>query len=386
MRFDLVVVGGGVVGASIARAARGLSVALVSGVRPASGLPPDGAFDGRVYALSPGSVSFLREIRAWEAIPAERLTPVHSMRVRGDGDAGSITFDAYEAGVAELAWIVEERVVLEALWRALLSQDGLEILAPARFAALVLGNPSLVTLADGRTVEAGLVVGADGAGSFVRSAAGIAARETPYGQTAVIANFACEHPHGNVAFQWFKGGPILALLPLPGNRVSMVWSVPPGRAAELMALDREALGREVSTASEATLGRLEPLCAPQAFPLRRITADRMVLPGLALAGDAAHVVHPLAGQGLNLGLQDAQSLGRILVGRTPVRGPGDIALLRQYERERSEDILAMRATVHGLHSLFGADSPVARMMRSTGLNFADRIPVLTNALLRHALR
>jgi ubiquinone biosynthesis UbiH/UbiF/VisC/COQ6 family hydroxylase len=362
-----------------------MSVALVSGVGPAPGLAPDAGFDGRVYALSPGSVSFLRDIRAWDSIPPERLTPVHSMQVCGDGDAGSINFDSYEAGVAELAWIVEERVVLEALWRALLSQDGLEIVAPAKCAALSLGTPSVVTLADGRTIEAGLVVGADGAGSFVRSAAGIAAREIAYGQTAVIANFTCERPHGNVAYQWFKGGPILALLPLPGNRVSMVWSVPPGRAAELVALNGEALGREVSDASKMALGRLEPLCAPQAFPLRRITADRMVLPGLALAGDAAHVVHPLAGQGLNLGLQDAQSLGRILSGRPPVRGPGDIALLRQYERERSEDILAMRAAVHGLHSLFGAASPVARAMRNSGLNFADRIPVLKNALLRHAL-
>lgn len=386
MIVDLAVVGGGAVGASIARAARGMSVALVSGVGPMPALQPGAAFDGRVYALSPGSVAFLRDIRAWDSIPADRLAPVHAMHVCDDGDRGEITFDAYEAGVGELAWIVEERVVLEALWRALGSQDGLELLAPARCASLTLGKVSVVTLEDGRTVKAGLVVGADGAASFVRSAAGIGAREIPYGQTAVIANFACTRPHGNVAFQWFKGTAILALLPLPGNRVSMVWSVPPAQAAGLMALDREALANEVCEASRSTLGRLEALCAPQAFPLRRITAARMVLPGLALAGDAAHVVHPLAGQGLNLGLQDAQSLGRILAGRAPVRGPGDIALLRQYERERSEAILAMRTVVHGLHSLFGAGSPVVRAMRNSGLNFADRVPVLKKALMRHAFR
>lgn len=373
-------------GASVARAARGLSVALVAGARPAAATFASDAYDGRVYALSPGSVEFLRAIRAWDAIPPERLTPVHAMHVFGDDRAASMTFDAYDAGVAELAWIVEDRALQGALWRALGAQDGLEILASARCEAIALGESARVTLADGRVLEAGLVVGADGAESFVRAAAGIAVSEKPYGQTAVVANFACERPHGNTAFQWFQGGPILALLPLPGNRVSMVWSVPTERAAELMALDGEALGRAVCEASNARLGALTAICPPQAYPLRRITAGRMVLPHLALAGDAAHVVHPLAGQGLNLGLQDAQALGAILKGRAPVRGPGNFLLLRRYERERGEAILAMRAAVHGLHSLFGAAGPVARRMRNAGLNLTERVPVLKNALLRHALR
>ncbi|MBS0335482.1 MAG: UbiH/UbiF family hydroxylase [Proteobacteria bacterium] len=386
MRFDLVVVGGGAVGASVARAARGLSVALVAGARPAAARFAPDDFEGRVYALSPGSVEFLRAIRVWDAIPPDRLTPVHAMRVFGDDRAASMTFDAYDSGVAELAWIVEDRVLQEALWRALDAQDGLEIFAPARCEAIALGDSARITLDDGRMLEADLVVGADGAESFVRAAAGIAAREIPYGQTAVIANFACERPHGNTAFQWFQGGPILALLPLPGDRVSMVWSVAPERAAELMALDADALGRSVCEASKSKLGAITALCPPQAYPLRRITASRMVLPHLALAGDAAHVVHPLAGQGLNLGLQDAQSLGAILTGRPPVRGPGDYLLLRRYERERGEAILAMRAAVHGLHSLFGAAGPAARRLRNAGLNLTDRMPVLKNALLRHALR
>jgi ubiquinone biosynthesis UbiH/UbiF/VisC/COQ6 family hydroxylase len=385
MRFDLVVVGGGAVGASLARAARGLSVALVAAVRPAAAAFAPDAYDARVYALSPGSVEFLRAIRVWDAIPPERLTPVHAMRVFGDDRAASMTFDAYDAGVAELAWIVEDRVLQEALWRALGAQDDLEILAPARCEAIALGESARLTLADGRMLETDLVVGADGAESFVRAAAGIAVSEKPYGQTAVVANFACERPHGNTAFQWFQGGPILALLPLPGNRVSMVWSVPTERAAELMTLDGDALGRAVCEASNGMLGALTAICPPHGYPLRRITAGRMVLPHLALAGDAAHVVHPLAGQGLNLGLQDAQALGAILMGRPPVRAPGDLLLLRRYERERSEAILAMRAAVHGLHSLFGAAGPAARRMRNAGLNLTDRVPVIKNALLRHAL-
>jgi 2-polyprenyl-6-methoxyphenol hydroxylase-like FAD-dependent oxidoreductase len=152
-----------------------------------------------------------------------------------------------------------------------------------------------------------------------------------------------------------------------------------------MALDPVALAAEVHAASGGTLGTLEMITPPVAFPLRRMTAARMVLPHLALVGDAAHVVHPLAGQGLNLGLQDASALGALIVGREPVRNPGDPGLLRRYERDRREAILAMRAAVHGLHFLFGADGSVVRRLRNTGLNLTDRLTVLKNSLLRHAL-
>ena len=386
MRFDLIVVGGGAVGASIARAARGLSIALVAGARPPSvrEIPPD-VFDARVYALSPGSVEFLRSIKVWDAIPRERLTPIRAMRVFGDSQGACIEFDSYRAGVPELAWIVEDGQLQAALWGAMGTQDGLELVVPARCASLELGDTARLGLADGRLLEADLVVGADGADSFVRNAAGIGVSEKPYGQTAVVANFACERSHGNAAFQWFQGGPVLALLPLPGDRISMVWSVPEQTAARLMTLDQESLGREVTAASNAMLGSLVAVTAAQAFSLRRINASRMARPHLALAGDAAHVVHPLAGQGLNLGLQDAHSLGAILQGREPVRSLGDIRLLRRYERDRGEAILAMSSAVHGLQALFEAQNPAARRLRNLGLNLTDRLPVLKNILMRHAL-
>ena len=386
MRFDLIVVGGGVVGASIARAVRGLSVALVSGARPSSAQhnPPE-EFDARVYALSPGSVEFLRSIRVWDAMPADRLTPVHAMQVFGDSEGSRIGFDAYRGGVAELAWIVEDRVLQAALWNALDSQDGLELFAPSRCESLELGARAALRLADGRRLEADLVVGADGADSFVRNAAGIAVTERPYGQTAVVANFSCAQPHRNAAYQWFQAGPVLALLPLPRGQVSMVWSVPEQDAARLMTLDAGSLGEAVTAASHGVLGTLSPVTAPQAYPLRRINASRMVAPHVALAGDAAHVIHPLAGQGLNLGLQDARSLGAVLQGRAPVRSAGDFHLLRRYERDRGEAILAMRTAVHGLQAMFESRSPSFRRLRNLGLNFTDRLPVLKNLLLRHAL-
>lgn len=385
MRSDLIVVGGGAVGASLVRAARGLSISLLSARRPEPAAARDGTFDSRIYALSPGNVAFLRSIKVWDSIPAERLTPVHAMRVYGDGPGARIDFDAYRAGVPELAWIVEDRELQAALWGALATQDGLEILAPARCVALDLGRNPNIRLEDGRQIEADLIVGADGADSFVRNASGIRASDTSYGQTAVVANFSCERPHANTALQWFQGGSVLALLPLPERRVSMVWSLPFDRAARLKTLGAIEIAAEVRDAALGQLGTLELISEPQAFPLRRIAVDRMVLPHLALVGDAAHAMHPLAGQGLNLGLQDARALGALLTEREPVRRPGDLRLLRRYERERSEDILAMRAAVHGLHSLFGAEGAAVRRLRNAGLNLTDRLTVLKNSLLRHAL-
>ena len=218
MHFDLVVIGGGVVGASIARAVRGHSVALVSGGAPAAAQVADDEFDPRVYALSPGSVSFLRSVKVWDAIAPQRLTPVHRMRIHGDAGNAGLEIDAYRAGVPELAWIVEDRALQAVLWGALRTQDRLEIFAPAQCASIEVRDAAHIGLADGRALVADLVVGADGADSRVRAAAGIGMREKAYGQTAVVANFECSKHHANTAFQWFQGGPVLALLPLPANR------------------------------------------------------------------------------------------------------------------------------------------------------------------------
>ena len=388
MQYDIVVVGGGLVGASFARAARGRRIALVDSLpRPGGGeAGASDRFDARVYALSPGSVAFLEEIKAWQTIAPERKTPVHSMRVRGDGGGAGLEFDAYDAGVPELAWMVEDRELQNALWRVLATQDAFEHYAGASCRSLAVDpGGAHLELADGRRVSARLVVGADGARSFVRNAAGILASERSYGQRAVVANFACARAHRNVALQWFQGGPVLALLPLPGDCVSMVWSVGETRAAELMAASPAEFTRRVEAASGGELGALEMITPPQAFPLRSITALRCVAPRIALIGDAAHVIHPLAGQGANLGFQDARALAAVLAGAAPVRDPGDLRLLRRYERSRSEPVFAMRATVNGLFLLFGADSGALRRLRNFGLNLTGRLPVLRNVLARHAL-
>ena len=386
MKFDLIVAGGGAAGASLARALRGLSVAVVD-ARPAPPVPGDEAWDARVYALSPGNVAFLQELRAWQAIPPARLAPVHAMQVKGDRAPGVIGFDAYRAGVPELAWIVEDRELQAALWRTLQAQDGFSAFLGVRCAGLrVEADGVHLQLSDGRELSADLVVGADGSQSFIREAAGITAEPVAYGQTAVVANFSCHRPHGGVARQWFQGGPILALLPLPGDRVSMVWSLPEAEAHRVQSLEPASLAAEVAAAAGGELGELELLTPPQSFPLRRFAARRLVQPGVALVGDAAHVVHPLAGQGLNLGLQDVRVLAGVLAAREPVRKLGELRLLRRYERARAEDVLATGAVMHGLHTLFGSSGVALAGIRNAGLNLADRLPVLKNLLLRHALR
>ena len=387
----MAIAGGALVGTALARALGRYSarVALISQEsRPA----PAGAadFDARVYAISPANAGFLAQLGAWGAIPVARRTPVHAMRVYGDDGASLIEFDAYRTGCSELAWIVEDRQLQTALWSGLENQDGLSLFSAASLRALdMTAAGAQVSLADGRKFAARLVVGADGARSLVRVQAGIPVEELAYGQSAVVANFACTRPHRNVAFQWFQGaqadGAVLALLPLPGDHVSMVWSATDAQAARLLALDPAALAREVAAASHESVGELALVTPPRSFKLQRLTAQRLVAARVALAGDAAHVIHPLAGQGANLGLQDARVLAEVLGTREPGRDPGDLRLLRKYERARAEDILAMRGTVHGLFRLFDARGAGIARLRNAGLNLANHLPVLKNLLMRQAM-
>lgn len=376
--YDLIVVGGGPVGACLAIAAREMRVALVSHERRVPSVQRDGVFDARVYALTPGNVELLRQLGVWRHIPAARVEPVRAMHVFGDDGRSSLEFDAYRAGVPELAWIVEDAVLQDALWQVL----DAEIFAPAECEKL---EDAILTLRGGTRLVGALVVGADGANSFVRRAAAIAATEKGYEQAAVVANFSCEKAHRGVARQWFQGGPVLALLPLPGNQVSMVWSLPVSRAASVLALSPEALCQQVEAASRGALGWLSLTTPARTYALRKLRAQRLVQARVALLGDAAHVIHPLAGQGLNLGLQDAQALARVLAAREPGRDPGDLQLLRRYERERAEPILAMNAVVDGLFRLFGSEGERWSRLRNAGLNLTDRFPVLKNILIRQAM-
>jgi 2-polyprenylphenol 6-hydroxylase len=386
MMFDIAVVGAGPVGLAFARAVQDLSVAVLAPAAPPPA-PVEGApFGARIYAISPGNVAFLRALRVWQWIPETRVTPVRAMQIHGDDGRARLEFDAYRGGVEALAWIVEDAALQAALWQALAGSERCTLLPGQACSALELREDAArLRLEDGRALAARLVVGADGAHSALREMAGIEARAKPYGQSAVVANFACAQPHGNVARQWFQGGPILALLPLPGNQVSMVWSLPEADAEERLQRSPEALCRAVEQASGGVLGALSLVGAPQAFALRRLAVRRPVATRLVLVGDAAHVVHPLAGQGANLGFQDARALAEVLAAREPVRDIGGERILRRYLRARAEPVLAMEAVVHGLYGLFNSrDLGVARL-RNFGLNLTGRLPVIRNLLMRQAM-
>ena len=384
MEFDVVIVGGGLVGASLAAALRdsGLALALVeSQPLPAA----ETGWDSRIYAVTPGNVEFLRECAAWSEVDLRRVQAVDAMRVFGD-EGAELAFSAYEIGAPELAFILENRNLQAALWSRLLQQDNLTVLHPARCAGLELGlDAAELTLSDGRLLRAKLIVGADGRDSWVRQQAGMSAAPTPYQQHGVVANFCCEKPHRGVASQWFQPDGILAYLPLPQQQMSMVWSVSPEKAASLLALPSAELCAEVAAAGQHTLGALTLLTPPAAFPLRILRLPHLVKPRCALIGDAAHNVHPLAGQGVNLGFRDARELARVLRARGAQRDCGEIHLLRRYDRARQEDILSMLTTTDSLKKLFCNDQPLLRTVRNWGLAATNRLTPAKRLLARHAL-
>lgn len=384
MDFDVVIIGGGLVGASLAAALKrsGLSIALVESQPAPSG---NSGWDGRIYAISPGNASFLADCGAWQHLDMGRVQVVTAMQVFGD-DGAELDFSAYQIGAPELNFILENRLLQQALWLELQQQENLVLYHPMQCAALAWRDEfAQVTLQDGRELRAKLVVGADGPDSWVRQQAGLSAAPTPYQQHGVVANFIAEKPHRDTAFQWFQPDGILALLPLPQQMVSMVWSVSPEKSDDLLALSHAELCAQVAAASLHTLGGLKLITPPASFPLRILNLPHIIAPRLALVGDAAHNVHPLAGQGVNLGFRDARELSRVLLERGAQTDCGDMHLLRRYERARQEDIVSMQLTTHALKHLFNNKNPLLRNLRNIGLSLTNQITPLKKMLARYAL-
>jgi ubiquinone biosynthesis UbiH/UbiF/VisC/COQ6 family hydroxylase len=381
MDFDVLIVGGGLAGASLAAALaeERHRVALIERKRPPA---PGDPWDSRVYTLTPASIAFLERIGAWQRVARERVTPIYDMRVFGDDGRSHLDFSAYESGLLQLGATVESGRVQHALWQGLQEQHNLSLVCPAEPLELRRASDSVdIRLDLGRTIRARLVVGADGADSWVRQAAGMEARSESYEQLGVVANFACGRAHRNVAFQWFRSDGVLAFLPLPEQRVSIVWSTSRAHASELLSQSPAALCVRVAEASQGALGELEPLTPPAAFPLSRMASRRFGQERVALIGDSAHVVHPLAGQGINLGLGDAHCLADLL---SEAPDPGDRMLLRRFERSRAEDVLTLRWATHGLFRLFCTDRALIRRIRNLGLNLTNANPVIKSLLTRRA--
>lgn len=398
--FDVVVAGAGLPGLALATAAAraGLSVAIAdaapiaagtapsdAGVDAATAPPEPGSFDIRVYAVSPGSAAFLRDIGAWQRLDPDRLAAIEGMDVRGDRGA-RLEFSAYDLGERALAWIVEERALRQALVAAAL-ESGVEPFGGAPFVGLQFTADAAALALPGHTLEGRLLVAADGVQSWIRRTAGISTEPKPYGQRGVVAHFSCERAHHGLAHQWFReDSSVLAWLPLPGRRVSMVWSAPEALATELLDLSPQALAARVADAGGRALGEMTAISPSAGFPLASLRLATTVAHRLALVGDAAHGVHPLAGQGVNLGFGDALALADVLATRGPVADAGAPVLLARYARRRTEPVLAMHAVTDGLVRLFGPRQPWLAALRNAGMAAVDRLPLLKRALAQPALR
>ncbi len=383
---DVIIVGGGLVGSALALALKetSLSVLLIEGRQPALEWPKD-SWDQRIYAISRASRKMLQRIGAWQRMDASRLQATSAMKIFGDTQGTVLQFDALEAGVDELAFMLENRELQTALWRALQDCSQINILSPAspqKFTTDQTGATLL--LADGQQLRARLVVGADGANSWVRSQLAIEPQVMPYQQFGVVANFEITKPHLGVAHQWFMPDGILAWLPLAGNRMSMVWSCNEEKRAELMAFSPDELCEHVAAAGGTRLGVLQLMTAPAAFPLRLNHLSETVRDKVVLIGDAAHTVHPLAGQGVNLGFGDVIELAALLA-NTPVQQIGDYLLLRRYERARREAVYTMQGVCHGLQKLFNNTNPLLKTLRNLGLGATHQLPWLKRQLIRHAM-
>lgn len=381
--FDLIIVGGGLAGASLALALRDtrLRIALVENQPPRL---PDG-WDARIYAISPANVAFLESIGAWRHLDSSRMAPIRAMQIHGDA-SGRLDFSAFETGVPELGWILESSQMACEFWESAKRQGNLTLFCPSRPDSLEFRQDAAVLrLSDGAVLSARLLVGADGRDSWVRRTAGLAEVNTRYGEKGLVANFTTEKSHNHTAFQWFRNDGVLAYLPLPGNRISIVWSTPDDHADELCTLPSEQFCERVAEAGSSTLGKLELLTSPAAFPLRLMRVPQTVAPRLALVGDAAHGIHPLSGHGINLGFQDAMALAGQLAATQPWHDIGQERFLQRYQRVRREETVLMQTATDNLRRLFKESPPGLRPLRNLGLDVANGLPLIKNALVRYAL-
>jgi 2-polyprenyl-6-methoxyphenol hydroxylase-like FAD-dependent oxidoreductase len=365
--FDVYVRGSGVVAYSLALAlARlGLQVAL-----QADKLRDEPTTDVRAYALNAGSVELLQKLKVWDALPTQARTPVHDIRVTGDSGHGAIEFSAWEQRVGELAWIVDTAVLER------------ELACAVRFA------PHITRVRE--EPPAALVAVAEGKASAAREALGVAFHRQPYGHRAIAARLVASRPHGHTARQWFRSPDVLALLPFdtptPGSSYALVWSMPDAQAQQLVAMEDRDFERMLFEATGGEAGEFTLASPRAAWPLTLARAERLCGAGWVLLGDAAHLVHPLAGQGLNLGLADVASLAKVLAAREPWRSLGDEKLLRRYERERFVPTWAMGQLTDGLLQLFSHPAPAARELRNRGLTLVNHLAPVKRWLTARALQ
>ncbi|MEH6568466.1 MAG: UbiH/UbiF/VisC/COQ6 family ubiquinone biosynthesis hydroxylase [Halioglobus sp.] len=401
-RFDVTIIGAGIAGSALAGvlSGHGLSIALVEGqplaaaetaIESESERTVSG-FDARVSALTPNSQALLSSIGAWDGIAAQRVCPYRHMTVWDADGTGIIEFDCADVSVPELGHIVENRVIVNALLGRVRNAKDITVFNPARLAmcSVLESGGCQVELEDGRRFLTGLLVAADGALSKVRTLLEFETREWDYGHRAIVATVQLEHSHQATAWQRFLPTGPLAFLPLPQvgglHYCSIVWSLEEGLVDDLLALDEADFCAQLEVAIESRLGKIRACSQRFAFPLRQRHAVDYVRTGVALLGDAAHTIHPLAGQGINLGLQDVSVLAQEILGAC-AQGidPGELAVLKRYQRRRKGENLAMMVAMDGFKALFAQRALPIRWLRNAGMRGVDRVSPVKQQLMRHAM-
>lgn len=403
-QFDIAVVGAGLVGGSaalaLARLAGELNIALIdAGTEPQAlaayqcANPEVADFDPRVVALTRSSEEFFQSLGVWRAVAETRIGPYTNMAVWDGEGTARIEFDCCEVGQRNLGHIVENRLLVSALWQAISTRKNISSHLNCKVAELRSETDGqYLLLQDGRQLKAKLVLACDGAHSPLREQQGLATREWDYGHQAIVTTVKTERPHGRVARQRFMATGPLAFLPLAGgvesgeHYCSIVWSCVPELAEQLMALSEKEFSVELGRALEYELGEIQAVAKRFCIPLRQRHASEYIKPGFALAGDAAHTIHPLAGQGVNLGLQDVMAfVEQVEYAQRRGLGLEDISVLRRYQRARQRDNLTMMAAMESFKRLFGSGNIGLRWLRNEGMRQLQNLPWLKHKIIRQAM-
>ncbi len=384
-KWDVTVVGGGMVGAALASglAAQGFKVAVLEQQEPAE-FDASSNPDVRISAIGAASVALLKQLDVWPLIQRMRCTPYRKLET-WEWHTAQVSFDAQSLGLPELGYMVENSVLQRALWQRL-QQQGVELISPARLQAMQPGNGGWqLTLENGDRLLTKLVVGADGANSQVRQLAGMGIRGWNYAQSCMLISVRCEQDAGDCTWQQFTPDGPRAFLPLFDRWASLVWYDSPAKIRQLQAMTMAQLGQQIATHFPARLGKVTPVSAGS-FPLVRRHATRYVLPGLALVGDAAHTINPLAGQGVNLGYRDVDALIDTLVAsRDRAEDWASEGVLKRYQRKRQKDNLLMQSGMDLFYFAFSTPVAPLRIVRNLGLMVAERSGVLKRQALKYAL-